>query len=135
MEYYFGYQFAENDFVCEDWRSRDQSWKYCAIALDFFRNSGIAIENTMPADELVGNSEHNNSVYCLAVPQESYLVYLPKGDAASLDLRDAKGEFKVEVLNPRSGEREDRGTVSGGDKATLSSPGKQHDWLFVLRKQ
>ena len=35
-EYYFGYQFDENDIDCEDWRSRDQSWDYCRIAIGFF---------------------------------------------------------------------------------------------------
>ena len=40
-EYYFGYQFAENDLVCEDWRSRDQSWDYCRIAIGFFHDNEI----------------------------------------------------------------------------------------------
>ena len=36
VEYYFGYKFPENDLLCEDWRSRDQSWDYCRICLEFF---------------------------------------------------------------------------------------------------
>ncbi|MFK8110547.1 MAG: DUF5060 domain-containing protein, partial [Rubripirellula sp.] len=55
VEYYFGYQFAENDLVCEDWRSRDRSWDYCRIALEFFSKQQIPVETLSPADELVGN--------------------------------------------------------------------------------
>ena len=49
VEYYFGYQFVENDLVCEDWRSRDRSWDYCRIALEFFEE--IAIEKLQPAGQ------------------------------------------------------------------------------------
>lgn len=37
VEYYFGYALPENDLVAQDVRSRDKSWDYCRIALDFFR--------------------------------------------------------------------------------------------------
>ena len=37
VEYYFGYKLAQNDLVAEDFRSRDKSWDYCRIALDFFQ--------------------------------------------------------------------------------------------------
>ncbi len=36
VEYYFGYQLPEHDLNLEDFRSRDKSWDYCRIALDFF---------------------------------------------------------------------------------------------------
>ena len=42
-EYYFGYKFAQNDLKCEDWRSRDQSWDYGRIALSFFRDQKLPI--------------------------------------------------------------------------------------------
>ena len=38
VEYYFGYQLPQNDLGCEDFRSRDKSWDYCRIALEFFRD-------------------------------------------------------------------------------------------------
>ncbi len=57
-EYYFGYQFAQNDIVCEDWRSRDQSWDYCRIAIEFFHRREIPFWEMQNADELVGNPEH-----------------------------------------------------------------------------
>ncbi len=90
VEYYFGYQFAENDLICEDWRSRDRSWDYCRVAIDFFRDNEIPVEQTVPADELVGNAKHDNSKYCLAQRGEVYLVYLPHGGETELDLSDAQ---------------------------------------------
>jgi hypothetical protein len=36
VEYYFGYRLPENDLIAEDFRSRDRSWDYCRIALEFF---------------------------------------------------------------------------------------------------
>lgn len=89
VEYYFGYQFVENDLVCEDWRSRDQSWDYCRIALEFFRNNDIPIHEMDNADELVGNADHGNSRYCLAKSGSLYLVYLPTGGSHQLDLTKA----------------------------------------------
>ena len=139
VEYYFGYQFAENDLVCEDWRSRDQSWDYCRIALDFFRDNDIPIHEMAPADELVGNSDHDNSRYCLAKPGEIYLVYLPHGGNHSLDLTSSKGNFSVQWFNPRSGgalTTSSVQTVTGGASVTLGEPPSDagKDWLAVVRK-
>ena len=53
VEYYFGYKFVENDIVCEDWRSRDASWDYCRIAVNFFRDHGIPFSEMHNADGLV----------------------------------------------------------------------------------
>ena len=39
VEYYFGYWLPENDLVAENFRSRDKSWDYGRIALDFFLGS------------------------------------------------------------------------------------------------
>ena len=139
VEYYFGYQFAENDLVCEDWRSRDKSWDYCRIALEFFRNNNIPFHEMAPADELVGNSAHDNSRYCLAKPGEIYLVYLPNGGTQQIDLRDASGAFSVEWFNPRSAGTLASGSVksvSGGATVSLGEPpsDSDEDWLVVIRK-
>ena len=64
VEYYFGYELPENDLMCEDWRSRDQSWDYCRIALQFLRDNQIPFWEMANADSLVGNSQHDNGRYC-----------------------------------------------------------------------
>lgn len=125
VEYYFGYQFVENDIVCEDWRSRDQSWDYCRIAINFFRDHGIPFSEMRNADELVGNPKHQNSKYCFAKPGDTYLVYLPRGGKSKLNLSGAKGEYVVQWFNPRIGGDLQTGSVAsvtGGGEVSLGSP-------------
>lgn len=135
VEYYFGYQLPENDLVCQDWRSRAKSWDYCRIALDFFRAEKIPFWEMTSSNALVGNSKDDNSKYCLAKKGELYLVYLPKGGAAELDLSDISGEFKISWFDPRQGgPLKDGGkTVNGGSKVLLDAPDAQ-DWLAVVLK-
>lgn len=92
VEYYFGYKLPENDLVCEDFRSRDKSWDYCRIALDFFREQNIPIAEMQNANALFGDTKDNNDKYCLAKPGEG-------------------GDLKLSV-NP----------IAGGDKAKLTAP-------------
>jgi hypothetical protein len=137
-EYYFGYQFAENDIVCEDWRSRDQSWDYCRIAVRFFHEHEIPFAEMLNADELVGNPDHGNSRYCFAKANDTYLVYLPDGGTSKLDLRNAQGDYEVRWFDPRGGGELQAGsiaTVSGGNEVNLGQPPAtpDEDWLVVIR--
>jgi hypothetical protein len=139
VEYYFGYKLPQNDLVCEDWRSRDQSWDYCRLALDFFREHTIPFWEMTNADALVGNPEHGNSRFCFAKPGEIYLVYLPQaGETAELDLAGASGRFSIHWFNPRAG-----GPLLAGSVREVTAPGKvslgsppadpKADWLAVVR--
>ena len=138
VEYYFGYQYVENDLVCEDWRSRDQSWDYCRIGLEFFRDNKIPFWEMLPADQLIGNENHDNSKYCFAKSGSVYLVYLPKGGSTELDLSDASGKFSIHWFDPRLGGDvfvSGSASVNGGGRVTIDS-GKSdgEDWLAVIRK-
>lgn len=139
VEYYFGYELPENDLVCENFRSRDQSWDYCRIALEFFREEKIPFERMTCQDELVGNAKNDNSRYCLAAPGELYLVYLPHGGSAELDLRGTgDARFAVHWFNPRTGGALRKGSVvaiAGPGKASLGQPpvDPEEDWLIVVR--
>ncbi len=138
-EYYFGYQFDQNDIVCEDWRSRDQSWDYCRLAIEFLHGHDIPFWEMENADGLVGNSEHRPGKFCLAKADSVYLVYLPDGGTVDLDLTGAGGQFRVEWFNPRSGgplQTSEVKHVSGGQKVALGAPPEdaQEDWLVVLRR-
>lgn len=136
VEYYFGYQLPENDLKCEDFRSRDRSWDYCRIAKDFFVDSEIPFHRMSCADHLVGNTDHDNSRYCLALEDELYLVYLPEGKDCELDLRDADGEFNLGWFDPINGGpiAGTKTTLQGGSSAKLSPPKSGRDWLAVVRK-
>jgi hypothetical protein len=133
VEYYFGYKMLENDLVCEDFRARDQSWDFCRIALTFFREQKIPFWDMANANALVGNSDEGNSRYCFAKAGELYLVYLPEGGEASLDLSGARGTFAVSWFNPRTGgPLTSPAKVEGGGTARLTAPDSE-DWLAVVR--
>ena len=91
------------------------------------------------ADALVGNAENDNSRYCLAKPGSAYLVYLPAGGPAEIDLRGAPGRFTVKWFDPRGGGPLQQGSVSevpGGGKAALGTPpaDTSDDWLIVITR-
>ncbi len=137
VEYYFGYALPENDLVCEDFRSRDQSWDYCRIALDFFRDEKIPFAEMKSANALIGNAKDDNSKFCLAKAGEFYLIYLPNGGETSLDLAGVSGMFSVKWFNPREGGAPTAHggiTLQGGSKGTLAAPSAE-DWLAVIAKK
>lgn len=143
VEYYFGYRYVENDLVCEDWRSRDRSWDYCRHAINFFHDNNVPFSEMDVQDELVGNTKHDNSRYCLAKSGEAYVVYLPEGKACELDLSGASGEFSVQWYNPQSGGKLMTGTVqsvTGGKAQSVGKPpvgverSGANDWVVLIRK-
>jgi hypothetical protein len=139
VEYYFGYQLPEHDLLCQDWRSRDRSWDYCRIALDFFADHRIPFWEMTNADPRVGNANHDNSRYCFAKANELYLVFLPSGGTTSLDLKDASGKFQVFWFSPRSGGPLRRGAteqIQGGALADLGAAPADvdQDWVVLVRR-
>jgi len=140
VEYYFGYGLPDNDLVAENFRSRDKSWDYGRIAIDFFHSQKIPYWEMTNADGLIGNETHDNSRYCFAKPDNVYLVYLPSGGTTTLDLSKATGQFTVEWFDPRTGGPLKRGsvpTVTGGAAAALGMPpdNPSEDWLAVVRRR
>ena len=135
VEYYFGYVLPDNDLTLENFRSRDKSWDYARIALGFFRDEKIPFWDMANADLLVGNSTNDNSVFCFAKAGEVYLVYLPNGGSATLDLGGVTGQFNVSWFDPRSGGALKRGSVAsvtGGGKSRSGPPRarrKRTGWL------
>ncbi len=139
VEYYFGYRYVENDLICEDWRSRDRSWDYCRIALQFFHDHEIPFWKMQNHNRLINNESNGNSKYCFAAAGDVYLVYLANGGTSRLDLSDAKGTFNVAWFNPRHGgslQPGSVGKVNGGGVVDLgTAPSDQdQDWLVVIRK-
>lgn len=135
VEYYFGYQFVENDLVCEDWRSRDRSWDYCRIAINFFHEHSVPFYEMRPADELVGNDTHDNSKYCFAKPGEIYIVYLPKGGTTDVNLPE--GMFAVKWFDPANGGPLQDGsvrTVQGGGMVSIGQHASGADRVALIRQ-
>lgn len=138
VEYYFGYQFAENDLLCEDWRSRDASWKDCHTLLRFFHDEKIPFWEMKNGNGLIGNDKNSNERYCLALPGTCYVCYLSKGGELKLDLAMNKGSYNGYWFNPRSGKKH---SVTQFDlqsgTASFGSPPMDvnEDWVFVLKKR
>jgi hypothetical protein len=134
VEYYFGYQLPQNDLICEDWRSRDQSWDYARFALEFFAVNRIPFAEMKNANSLIGNSKNDNAKYCFAKRGELYLVYLPEGGESSIDLTEAVGKFSLKWFNPREGgglQTIGKATLDGGVIASITAPSAA-DWLGVI---
>jgi hypothetical protein len=138
VEYYFGYQLPENDLICQDWRSRDKSWDYARIALEFFRENRIPFWEMKNANALIGNAANKNDKYCLAKSGEVYLVFLAKGGTTDLDMRGVTGSFTVKWFNPRTGGKLLDGSVKsvkGGGGVSLGQPptDADQDWVVLVR--
>lgn len=139
VEYYFGYQLPQNDLVCEDWRSRDQSWDYCRVALDFFHEREVPFWDMENHNQLIGNDDDDNSKYCLAHVGSVYVVYLPEGGQTELDLSESEGEFEVVWFDPRTGGDPRFGSVrnvqAGGVVDLGAAPMRpQDDWVILVRR-
>ena len=142
VEYYFGYRLPQNDLGCEDWRSRALTWKWSAIALQFFKDHEIPFWEMSNANKLVSNFENDNTVYCFAKPGEIYLLYMP-GDQVTLmnilDMMKDEGIYSVKWFNPREGGPLQDGPVTqimGNGIRDLGPPPSDplKDWLIVVRR-
>ncbi|CAM4385669.1 DUF5060 domain-containing protein [Zobellia nedashkovskayae] len=138
-EWYFGYAHPHSDLSCEDYRSRDLFWDQAVHAMDFLKNNDIPFWETENRNDLVGNKENKNTVYCLAKENEVYVVYLNSVPTSKLDLSNATGDFEVLWFNPKKGgdlRKSKVKKVSGGAVVDLgkSPDKKQQDWAILIRR-
>jgi archaellin len=81
--------------------------------------SRIDLTTMLPHPELASTG------YCLARPQASaaaYLVYLPSGGSASIDLSATQATLTVDWISPDEGASVSTATVKGGTRMTLQAP-------------
>ena len=93
-----------------------------------------------PADALVGNAAEDNRRYAFAKRGEIYLVYLPKGGPAELDLSGATGRsrWSGSTRGRAARCRRARCARSPADRAVpLGAPPADpgDDWLAVVRRR
>ncbi len=138
-EWYFGYKHEHSDLTCEDYRSRDLFWNQAHNALQFFEENNLSYWEMENHNELVGNLENKNTVYCLAKPNDTYIVYLNSVESTVLDLSETSYTYKVQWYNPKTGGKLKTSKikkVSGGQKVDLGKAPKveQKDWVILLSK-
>lgn len=130
VEWYFGAYNENNDLNTEDWRSRDRAWGWTSRTIDFFTEH-VPFHEMSPMEELV-----SAPVRCLAKSGETYLVHLPYGGTASLDLSAVSGNFSVHWFDPAAADGSrlmEQEPQAAGGQLKLTAPGKG-DWACLLRK-
>jgi hypothetical protein len=76
----------------------------------------IDLAASRPAGELASTG------YCLAVPGQEYLVYLPEGGTATVDMSAAKGKLSVVWMHPITGKTTPGVAVDVGRQCNLKAP-------------
>jgi hypothetical protein len=140
VEYYFGYKLLENDLLMEDFRSRDQSWDFCRIAIGFLNENKIPFQEMKNMNALIGNTTMNKDKLCLAKAGEIYLVYLAYAPTSTLDLTKVSGDFTIDWFNPVTGGQLLKGSAKsakGGKIVSLGNPPLKanQDWVVIVKKK
>lgn len=132
VEWYFGYRFAHNDLMLEDFRSRELWWKQSTLATQFM--NGFPLEEMTCMDEIV----NVDGAFCLGKDGELYVVYLPAGASDAHLKADLSSPMTVRWFNPRSGGDLIEGSVSsieGNGFVSLGTPPSdpELDWVLVVQ--
>jgi Domain of unknown function (DUF5060)/Putative collagen-binding domain of a collagenase len=125
--------FQTDDGAFDDFRLKEPFYLTVARARAFIQ-ANVPYATMNPSDALLSGA----AGYCLAAPGLSYLVYLPAGGGASLDLTGATGSFDVRWFDPRNGGELQTGSVAGvigGSVASLGRPPSDPglDWVALVR--
>lgn len=128
-EYYAG----GKDQSLEDFRELDVLFNWSRhVIIDFFDGQSVPFWEMSNADNLISGTGNR----CLAKEGEVYVLYLPEGGTADLNLEGITGEFSINWFDIRNG----GDLVSGGanlmggtTKSIGSSPSASEDWLVLIQ--
>lgn len=97
------------------------------------RNLGytLAFAERMDLDHALPWTTLASTGYCLAAAGQQYLVYLPEGGQASVDLSAAAGRLQVEWLDPESGQSCRGADARGRAVRRFTAPFAGHAVLFI----
>eukprot|EP01061_Rhynchopus_euleeides_P017517 TRINITY_DN2911_c0_g1_i11.p1 TRINITY_DN2911_c0_g1~~TRINITY_DN2911_c0_g1_i11.p1 ORF type:complete len:1566 (+),score=363.64 TRINITY_DN2911_c0_g1_i11:508-4698(+) len=134
IESYFGYQTSNNDLNAQNFRVREDWWKYCAIALDFF-NSDVMdgkFQDFSPCDSMT--SVWNN--WCLGSKGDTYVVYMPDGSrSGTMKFGADTTTYKLKWFNPRTGDYDRRTSlITARGTTSFGQAPSSDDWVAVLTK-
>ena len=83
-----------------------------------------------PAGKILSD-RNPNEAYAATNDRAAYVVYFPAGGKVKLDTSRAEGPLMAHWINIATGEHGPRQSVKGGEKVTLSPPGKGN-WVVVV---
>ena len=99
---------------------------------EFIRGELAArIPRMSPADLVVSDPD---ATWCLAEPNQTYLVYCLRAGEVRLNLEDVDGAFRAQWFNPRTGEITAEDQVIPSNSVTLNAPDAQ-DWVLWLERE
>ena len=127
--------FQDNDNQIDDFRPYENHFKTLVRAQQFVQ-ANVPYASMVPKDGLISGT----SGFCFMKAGETYLVYLPAGGAARLNLSGVPGTFDVRWFDPRNGGALQTGTVAtitGGGTVALGNPPSStgSDWTALVRLQ
>jgi hypothetical protein len=96
----------------------DPIWEEIRTNMGYARSYALR----MDLARAVPRGDLSSSGYCLAVPGSEYLVFLPSGGSANVNLAAVSGSRTVEWFNPANGQTTPGGTVAGGSVVALTAP-------------
>jgi hypothetical protein len=96
----------------------DPKWEAIRTNMGYARSYALRIDlaHSRPRNDLA------NTGYCLAVEGSEYLVFMPNGGSASVNLASVAGSRTVEWFNPANGQTTAGGTVPGGGTVNIAAP-------------
>jgi hypothetical protein len=139
ISYFFG---STADLACQNFRSYDQLWDYNRYAVDFFTK--YLLENLLVAHNQLVSLKNSDAIlsnaqgYCLSSDgYQPFVVYLPAGGNASLDLSTSTTADTLQVwwYNPRSGGILQQGdSLVGGAVVSIGNPPSEatSDWVTLI---
>lgn len=139
VSYFFG---STADLACQNFRSYDQLWDYNRYAVDFFRkyllDNQLLLSNQLVDMKNSDDKISNAQGYCLSLDgYQPFVVYLPAGGNASLDLSTSTTADTLRVwwYNPRSGGKLQKGdSLVGGAVVSVGNPPSDatNDWVTLI---
>jgi hypothetical protein len=95
-----------------------------AHMVDFF--TSFEWWKTEPHDELVSTGD-----FCLAIPGETYAVYLPNGGSVTVKLQS--GRYSAKWFNPVIGEWRELPPIDGSSWTSPAVP-RSNDWALLIQR-
>jgi hypothetical protein len=128
VELYIG---GGNDLRVQDYRPFEQHYRTAVRAIRFLRNH-TAFHQLQPIEDFA------EGAWALGLPGHTYVLYLPEGGSAAVDLPD--GGYRVHWFDPRQGGELQLGSVrecSGGEAVSVGMPpgAPEADWVCLIKRK
>jgi len=141
IEWYAGYNPLPvgGDLRMEDFRQREEMWRYTWFARRFMENH-LPFWEMEPADGLVrGETTFEGGAEVFRKHNDTYAIYYPNSQGTGvLDLNGTNGTFRLRWYNPVTGTFVGAArTISGGGDVVIGNPpagDTNQDWVVLIER-